>query len=674
MFSDFNSIFGLMKNILVFILFCIAFGLVISECQAKSGYYWQKQNGAQSLFSVEKNLVGRLSGEMTENIAIVKEKIVSLDSTTFKITRKYRAGKDIAAARICFDFVHASKSPYWMIPAVSYNGNNFGRGKEPKGASENEQWRTFSFRRTPIPGVTYSEGDRFAVAVWSDNPQTERQHFSCSLMPEEQTTTHRIILPEEEMPTNYYNLNKSKPGFQKNMTLKKGETLTLTLYVNVANTEPNHTAIRHSVDKAWAMREKSEFSIPDADKVWELGIRYATEWLWREKHQDGKTFCGFVSGLNPNNKGDFVPLGDTYQAGWVGRNIAFANALLADFLKTGNAESKHKGLSVLDSWTKHCVYPNGLLITTFGGFPNKSSNNVLDANNLGGSATSLFEAADLAKQVGTDGTNYEQVAYGICNFVKNDQQADGQLARGWYPDGKAYFREGSICACVIPPLITAYQHSKDASYLASAKKGYDFYIGEFKRDGFATAGSLDTWCTDKEGSTALLSSAMMLYEETQERRYLDDALAITNYQSTWLWHYRGIYPEDDDFTKYGYNTFGASSVSVQHNCLDVYALFWVLDWLKLSDITGDPQWREKAIAVWRNSAQLIGDGVQKIHGLTFPAGSQSESFFHCNYWLGHYSHNKENERINGWCPGWPDAVKLEILRKLGKKSEVFYRE
>ncbi|MDR3232180.1 MAG: hypothetical protein LBT46_00675 [Planctomycetaceae bacterium] len=193
------------------------------------------------------------------------------------------------------------------------------------------------------------------------------------------------------MPVNYYNLNKSKPGFQKNSALKKGETLTLTLYVNAAGTEPNHTAVRHFVGKAWAMREKSEFPIPDADRVWDLGIRYAAEWLWREKHRDGETFCGFVSCLNPDSKGNFVPLGDTYQAGWVVRNISFANVLLADFLKTGNAESKRKGLAVLDSWTKLCVYPNGLLITTFSGFPNKSSiKGVLDANNLGGAAVKSF--------------------------------------------------------------------------------------------------------------------------------------------------------------------------------------------------------------------------------------------------------------------------------------------
>jgi uncharacterized protein YyaL (SSP411 family) len=270
--------------------------------------------------------------------------------------------------------------------------------------------------------------------------------------------------------------------------------------------------------------------------------------------------------------------------------------------------------------------------------------------------------------MGVDGKRYEQVAYGICRFIKNDQQPDGQYARSWDTEGKASLREGSICATIIPAMLASYRRSKDASYLESAIKAYCFYIREFKRDGYTTAGALDTWCVDKESAYPLMASAIALYEETGKRPYLDDAVALSYYLSEWLWHYQGVYPANDDFTKYGFNTFGATSVSVQHNCLDEYAQFWIYDWHKLSELTGDPQWREKAVAVWHNSSQLIGDGVKKIHGLTFPAGSQSESFFHCNYWLGYYAHNKENERINGWCPAWIGAARMETVRKLGIKN------
>jgi hypothetical protein len=636
-----------------------------SASQEKPVFRWQKQNGVQCLMTENNTPAGRLSGETSEGVNVVSEKIVVLDSTTFQITRIYKAVKEVDSARIRFDFVHASPSVWWMIPAVSCNGNRFGRGKEPKDAAENGVWRSFSFRRTPIPGITYSEGKQFAVAVWSDNPQQESDNFACSLMPEEQTTTHRILWPEEEMPTNYTKVSGGKPGFQKQAAMKKDETRTLTMYVNISVVENNHTAVRHFLDRAWKMSAKPQIAIPDADKIWNLAIRYAKESLWKETEKDDKKFSGFDIGLHPDQDGKWIMYQNTYQAGWVGRNIPLANALLADFLRNGNEDSKNKGLKVLDSWAEHCVLPNGLMLVTFRGFPDIARPQQMDANNLGGAAGDFFDAADLAKQAGIDGKRYEKVAYGICDFIKNDQQPDGQYARGWTTEGKATLREGTICATVLPAMITAYRRSKDASYLQSAIKGYEFYIHEFHRDGYTTAGALDTWCIDKESACPLLTAAIRLYEDTGKRQYLDDAVSLSWYLSQWLWHYQGVYPAEDDFTKYGFSTFGATSVSVQHHCLDEFGQFWIADWVRLSELTNDPQWKDKALAIWRNCQQLIGDGERKIHGLTFPVGSQSESFFHCNYWIGHESHNKENERINSWCPAWIGAGRLEALRKAG---------
>ena len=87
---------------------------------------------------------------------------------------------------------------------------------------------------------------------------------------------------------------------------------------------------------------------------------------------------------------------------------------------------------------------------------------------------------------------------------------------------------------------------------------------------------------------------MKLYNLTSNKEYLDDAVAVSYYLSTWLWHYNGVYPENDNFTQYNYKTFGATSVSVQHHHLDPYALFWVPEWFELTKLTGDSQWKEKS--------------------------------------------------------------------------------
>ena len=75
-----------------------------------------------------KTVVGELNPSVTKGMDRT-DQIEMLDSCTFKITCQYTALEDMETARINLDFVHKSASDYWMIPSVSYNGNNWGRGK-----------------------------------------------------------------------------------------------------------------------------------------------------------------------------------------------------------------------------------------------------------------------------------------------------------------------------------------------------------------------------------------------------------------------------------------------------------------------------------------------------------------------------------------------------------------
>ena len=105
-----------------------------------------------------------------------REEVERLDERTFRINCTFTATENLDSIRLEAGFVHLSSSPFWMIPSVSYNGNGWGRGKEPKGARENGEWRTTAARRTSIPGAMYSEGERFAVATWTEAPRGDRMN------------------------------------------------------------------------------------------------------------------------------------------------------------------------------------------------------------------------------------------------------------------------------------------------------------------------------------------------------------------------------------------------------------------------------------------------------------------------------------------------------------------
>jgi hypothetical protein len=632
----------------------VAVGLLLAASCQNNGFYWDKQPEGMALMEGQ-TLVGLYQVLPVEGISH-RQRIEKLDDQTYKIVNRFRALEDREGVRLEVRFVSPSPAGFWMIPSVSYNGNEWGRGGEPKGARDNGEWRTVSYRRTPIPGAMYSEGEQYAVATWSGVPASAREDFSISLQPEETQTSHCYGWPEEEMPQIYDGRDHFAPGYRTSLTLEKGETFSFPVYIHVEPVQEGHKAMRPFLDKAWELADKPVVEVYSPEQLWELGIRYAKESLWAEEGD----YKGFSIGLLPTPDGGWKQRGGgKYEIGWCGQNASYAISLLQDYLKNGSEESLEKGMVTLDTWSR-CLLPNGLFRVNY-----DNPGGSIDACNLGTAAVNFFEACDVARQCGKDRPQYEKLAFRICDFVKADQQENGCYAKGWRPDGTCLYREGTIGCFLVPAMLEAYRRSDNEEYLESAQKAYDHYLSELKEKGFTTAGALDTWCIDKESSISLLRSALRFYALDQDPEYIEDALAISYYLSTWLWHYDGLYPEDSDFTQYDYHTFGATSVSVQHNHLDPYALYWVPEWIELSDITGDPQWQEKALAIWRNGNQLVSDGNLMVNGHLRPAGSQNEAYLECQWGLAAAgAYKDEGYRINNWLVAWPGAFRLETLRRL----------
>ncbi len=578
----------------------------------------------------------------------------------YRISVGYIAEVESDSAFYTLDFIAPQQAGWWMIPSVSYNGNHWGRGLEPRGARTDGGWYTYTHRITPIPGITYSETPEYAIALWAEAPRNDRGNFSCSIMPDTASTVHRLMWPEEEMPVMYCARDKYTSGYRVPGHVAAGDTLTMTAYLSVTPVLPGHRAQHKFLTEAWNMAEKTSPHVHTPADLWEYGLQYAENMLYSEEGN----FAGFTIGYSPDENNE-IQRRRGYEIGWCGQNASFANSMLADYLRHGNESRRDKGMKVLDSWAALAPLSNGLFITNYDrviGLDTIPSALVFDACNLGTAALNYFEAADLAKACGYKRDNFEQIAYRICDFVRDDQQQSGVYGRGWHPDGTCYVREGTIGAFMVPPMLEAYRRSGDSAYFESGCRAYEYYLGQLKADGYTTAGALDTWCIDKESSISLLRGAMRLYRITGEKKYIDDAVAISDYLSTWLWHYNTHFDDPhNDFNKYDYHTFGATSVSTQHRHLDPYAVFWVPEWLELSEATGDPQWAEKAVAVWENAAQLVSDGNLEINGVRRPAGSQSEAFFPSRW---HWTGEEPAERLNQWLVAWPGAFRMETLRRL----------
>ena len=194
-----RTFLSILVSLLVPVLCVISFTGCRNEI---SNFQWKEESGEQILFSGNQKIV-YLKPYHSEKIQ-TEDQVTRTDESTIRIKRDYTntSPASFDSVRLTLDFVHADSASFLMIPAVSYNGNYWGRGKEPKGYKKDREWWTFSYNRTSVPGAKYSESKHWAVAMWSEI-DSDGTPFSCSLMPEPTETTHRLIWPEEEMPLSY---------------------------------------------------------------------------------------------------------------------------------------------------------------------------------------------------------------------------------------------------------------------------------------------------------------------------------------------------------------------------------------------------------------------------------------------------------------------------------------
>lgn len=636
--------------------FAVAIGLLLSAAAAaaQTKVEFRKAGGTPTFFAGGQALA--TLRPFAESGFATADAVRELQPGLFEWTRTFiYEGEDyVRPVRLTMELEALYGSRYSLIPAVMYDGNKWGTGLEPKGFVKDGRPWTFAYHRSSIPGATYSESEAWSIGLFSQPGQLVCG-FSCSLEPTANTTVHRLIWPEEETPQVYAMRDLYQDAYHEDLRVSRGQTISLTAWVVVTPvTTPKH-GWHALVDAAWILNARPVSPRFEPEEIWELGAQFAADSLWAEE----KSFKGFSIGLRwDEQKRDWVQRPSwKYEIGWAGQNISLANSLLVDFLKTDERSSLDKGIKCLDVWVKNARLRNGLFrchYDTIIGLADPK-NEVQDACNLGHAAQGYFEAFELAAKCGLKKPEYRSAAFGVCDFALKAMRADGRIGKSWTNDGKAVDPEGTIGAFLIPPLLTAYRLTHKPAYLEGAERAYAFYIGEFVKNGFTTAGALDTYCIDKESATPLLKAALELNDITGKDKYIRWAEDISYYLATWQWHYTVPYPEGTVLRELGYDTFGGTAVSTQHHHQDPYALIIVNDWIRLANMTHKAIWRDRAVAAWANGTIGISGGDLVVMGKKRPYGSQDEGFLHTR-WLRPFA-------VSQWLVAWPTAFRLETLRQ-----------
>ena len=628
--------------------------------------------------------------------------IISVEGTADSFERiedgawKWHRHTDVPVDNMRMEMILLGEPDFTMIPAVSYNGNGWGDTPEYVGdrAEDGTPW-SFASHRVTIPACTYSENEHISIALMAE----PNSNSACSLYRVDEGEKHVLIFPEEEKPKTLHRHFWDGP-FQGSME----PTTDFVGIIFAKTTDGSRHRYKHLLDFAWRYYGHPMKPPRCADELYKLSVAYGHFLL--QKERDG--FIGFTNGaqwipaLNAYEK-----LQHNYEIGWVGQCASLSAAFIHDGVMNGNEKNLKIGMAVLDSWLTHFNSEKGFLPARIN-YPSDNSalrqpwetmtreevdiwnigeaqlEGILDkvgkpktakkvavahdACNLGTGAEGFFEAYDLLSSIGIDKPEYLKAALDTCNFALESQEENGAFAKSWDKEGNVISKKGTIGCFLILPLVNAYKRTNDRKYLDSAIRAFDFYYEELEREGFTTAGALDTYSIDKESASPLLRDALALYEATENKDYVTKAEKIAWYLCTWMMHFTVEYPDGCVIKELNYDTFGSTSVSTPHHACDQYALRDVLSFLKLYELTGYIQWRERALAFWCNATQGVSDGTLVINGRLRPAGSQDEAIAHTRW---------RRNSTPAFCPtqwlaAWPCAFRLENLRWL--KDPSFFDE
>ncbi|MBE7053929.1 MAG: hypothetical protein E7391_06625 [Ruminococcaceae bacterium] len=543
------------------------------------------------------------------------------------------------------------KTTYYLAPAINFNGNGWGTGLSYTGwECDGEPWK-WAWHRIPIPACTYVESGEHAIGLFGE----EEGENSCMIEMEDDMARQSIIWPEQEGPKVL-----SKYCWWNPVRVEKEPRTRFACIIKPIEVKRPKFSFRELLDFAWKYFERPVTMEKTPEHIKKLDLVFFRSLYHVLDHK----VCGFAAGINWNIDTLSYHKHQMFGMGFVGQNGTIACALLREYIKTGEEDLKNKAISTLDSWVKYGFLPNGLMLSFMKAdpmntesYPNGEIAPIIDACNLGYGSFYMLQAYKLTQKCNIDRPEYKKAGLGICDFMVEHQQENGEFGRTWRIDGSLSMPSGTVGGFLIPGMITAYEMTGEKKYLDAAIKAFDRYYSEFLRTGYTTAGAMDTCCIDKESAAPILRSALMLYDVTNDKKYVTAAEDIGYYLATWQYCFSVKFPDDSELASVGYDTYGGTTVSIANGGIDPWGIYFIPDFIRLASLTKNDIWLSRARALWYNGIQLLSDGTLVIRGKVRPAGSQDESA-RTTRWG-----RMDNKYfiVSEWLVSWPGAFRQNVL-------------
>lgn len=258
----------------------------------------------------------------------------------------------------------------------------------------------------------------------------------------------------------------------------------------------------------------------------------------------------------------YAEINKEWKCGWTGGGMSSY-----PLLKFGSGLSKERAESTLDFMTRH---------QSESGFYYRVKQGKIVDDSLGKEG---LKGLHLVRRSG-DCLNFIYKHFTVIkpkqNWIDSARKcADGFVKLydaygtfGQYVDGESgclVVGAGCAGAAVIPGLVRSAMYFGEEKYLKTARDAGEMYYKKFVSQGITNGGIGDALCVpDSESIFAFVEGYVLLYEATNDEKWLGYAQTALHIASSWVVTYRYKFPKQSEFNRLDINTVGSVFANVQN--------------------------------------------------------------------------------------------------------------
>lgn len=306
-----------------------------------------------------------------------------------------------------------------------------------------------------------------------------------------------------------------------------------------------------------------------------------------------------------------VPYDPNSIMGFTGKSIETAVFLIMDAERgksPQDAEHRRQGLAIIDTFIRLVqLNPpkaegfninNGRLqqaIPLNRGFPPQ-----LYLRSYGDDLKILLVGYKFEKAHGREHPEWLQWCRGFADWLLTQQRPDGGFPRSWIPGtGEVRVEAPQSSYNAVPLLVLLSELTGDPKYRQAAVRAADFCWNRYQVKDEFVGGTIDNPnVQDKEAATLSTEAYLALYEQGQEKKWLDRAQASADNAETYLY----IWERKQGEPGIGPNKITASPGTGG----DMYLTFDVDEYAKLFKYTGDSHYYDVAKILLHDTKSMMG--------------------------------------------------------------------